>query len=170
MRQVTRSLRTKADRVRALAAAGYTRQKIASFLGIRYQHVRNVLVRSAPARQALEQTRRPRGLGEPAPEAWEAGAPDEAPTSGRVVVDEEGRIALPAHILAALDSGPGGRIPWHFEDGELTLMSRAAGIRSAQALVAELWKDHPISSDALIAERRAEAAREDTKFKRRRRG
>jgi hypothetical protein len=171
MRQLTRLLRTKADKIRILAAAGYSRQKIASFLGIRYQHVRNVLVRSAPvSTEAL----RPRGLGEHAPEppkAWEDSAPDGTPTYGRVVVDEEGRIALSPNVLAALDSGLGRPIPWRFEDGELKLMNRAAGIRAAQAMVADLAKKHPGSwSDALIAERRAEAAREDERYRKWRRG
>ncbi|HYI38990.1 MAG TPA: GIY-YIG nuclease family protein [Allosphingosinicella sp.] len=44
--QVTVSLRTKADRIRALANAGYLRTEIAILLDIRYQHVRQVLERS----------------------------------------------------------------------------------------------------------------------------
>jgi hypothetical protein len=39
-------MRTKADRIRALALAGYLRSEIAAILGIRYQHVRGVLERS----------------------------------------------------------------------------------------------------------------------------
>jgi hypothetical protein len=39
-------MRTKADRIRALALAGYLRSEIAAMLGIRYQHVRGVLERS----------------------------------------------------------------------------------------------------------------------------
>lgn len=169
LRRLTKGLSTKADKIRALAAAGYSRPKIASFLGIRYQHVRNVLVRSEAAYRASEPLRASRGLGElrsAPPQAWEASEPDGTPTYGRVVVDEQGRIALSANVLAALDSGPGRGIPWRFEDGELKLMNRAAGLRSAQAMVAELSKQHPISSDALIAERRAEAARDDRKFDR----
>ncbi|HET9177051.1 MAG TPA: hypothetical protein VFQ24_01700 [Terriglobia bacterium] len=37
---------TTADKIRALAQAGYTRTEISRVLGIRYQHVRNVLLRS----------------------------------------------------------------------------------------------------------------------------
>lgn len=37
---------TKADKIRALALAGYLRTEIAAHLGIRYQHVRQVLERS----------------------------------------------------------------------------------------------------------------------------
>ncbi|MQV31043.1 GIY-YIG nuclease family protein [Sinorhizobium meliloti] len=37
-------LETKSDKIRALAKAGYLRTEISSLLGIRYQHVRKVLV------------------------------------------------------------------------------------------------------------------------------
>ena len=41
---VTQGLETKSDMIRALALAGYLRTEIASLMGIRYQHVRKVLV------------------------------------------------------------------------------------------------------------------------------
>lgn len=41
---VTAGLVTKSDKIRALAKAGYLRTEISSLLGIRYQHVRKVLV------------------------------------------------------------------------------------------------------------------------------
>ncbi|WP_312356726.1 GIY-YIG nuclease family protein [Agrobacterium sp.] len=42
--EVVSGLETKSDMIRALARAGYIRTEIASLLGIRYQHVRKVLV------------------------------------------------------------------------------------------------------------------------------
>ena len=45
-RCVAERLTTKADKIRALFRAGYSRSEIAEHLGIRYQHVRNVLVQS----------------------------------------------------------------------------------------------------------------------------
>ncbi len=165
MHAAVKALRTKADKIRALSAAGYRKQKIASFLGIRYQHVRNVLVRSETRLRTAPQPSRARGLAEPAAAPlteWQETGPEQAPTYGRFVIDEEGRITLPRNVILALDGEPRRTIPWRFEDGELKLMSRAAGIRSAQAMCAELAKKHPGSwADELIAERRAEAARED---------
>lgn len=38
------NLKTKSAKIRTLDAAGFARTEIATFLGIRYQHVRNVLV------------------------------------------------------------------------------------------------------------------------------
>lgn len=46
---VIRDLKTKADKIRRLANAGYSRVEISKALGIRYQHARNVLVRSGGA-------------------------------------------------------------------------------------------------------------------------
>ncbi len=43
---VIRDMRTTSDKIRALATAGYLRSEISSILGIRYQHVRNVLLKS----------------------------------------------------------------------------------------------------------------------------
>jgi bifunctional DNA-binding transcriptional regulator/antitoxin component of YhaV-PrlF toxin-antitoxin module len=85
-----------------------------------------------------------------------------ASRNGRCRMDELGRITLPREALALLDAKPGDQVPWRFEDGELKLMSRRAGIRFAQSLVAPLDERHPGSwSRALIAERRAESDREE---------
>lgn len=48
MDEIVAGLPTKAAMIRALAPAGYSRSEIAKYLGISYQHVRNVLVRPAP--------------------------------------------------------------------------------------------------------------------------
>lgn len=55
-------LTTTADKIRALANAGYDRVEIAQHLSIRYQHVRNVLLRSGIAgglRREIEAEREP---------------------------------------------------------------------------------------------------------------
>jgi len=44
--EITKGLTTKSDKIRALAQAGYDRTEISQLLGIRYQHVRNVLLQS----------------------------------------------------------------------------------------------------------------------------
>ncbi len=173
MQRLTKSLPTKAAKIRALAAAGYRKPTIADFLGIRYQHVHSVLARSAPAyRQAA-----PAGVGgsaEPAPRAageWIEGDAEGPPTYGSVAIDDQGRITLPRNVIVALDGEPRRLIPWRFEDGELKLMSRSAGIRFAQDMCAKLAKEHPGSwAEELIAERRAEAARDDERDARYRRG
>jgi hypothetical protein len=44
--EVIKDLTTTADKIRALANVGYDRTEISKILGIRYQHVRNVMLRS----------------------------------------------------------------------------------------------------------------------------
>ena len=60
--EITNEYATKADNIRALAKAGYDRTQISQILGIRYQHVRNVLLRSGFAgglRREAEAEREP---------------------------------------------------------------------------------------------------------------
>ena len=49
MDEVNRGLTTKSSKIRTLDKHGATRSEIANYLGIRYQHVRNVLVSPAPS-------------------------------------------------------------------------------------------------------------------------
>jgi hypothetical protein len=44
--EIMKGLTTTADKIRALAHVGYDRSEISKILGIRYQHVRNVMLRS----------------------------------------------------------------------------------------------------------------------------
>jgi hypothetical protein len=153
MAVIAYALPTKAARIRALDAAGFTRQAIATFLQIRYQHVRNALV-SRPAGEAI-------GAPSPSP-AGPAPGLGESPHYGRCRVDELGRITLPPALLAMLDARPGDQVPWRLDDGEVRLMGRRAGVQFAQSLVTALSERQPGRwSRALIAERRAEAAREE---------
>lgn len=46
--KIVEGLTTKADKIRSLNMAGFSRAEIARFLGIRYQHVRNTLVQGTP--------------------------------------------------------------------------------------------------------------------------
>ncbi len=155
MERIAGSLPTKSAKIRALDAAGYKRTEIAAFLKTRYQHVRNVLGPLSSSEAKASAPSLP-------PSTQNASEPGDELLHGRCVVDQHGRITLPQSVLAALDAEPGAIVPWRFENGELKLMGREAGIRFAQAMVADLAKQHPGSwADELIAERRAEAARED---------
>lgn len=145
------NLPTKSAKIRALHAAGYSRSRIAEFLRIRYQHVRNVLVADEATRskETPPQVENLEVLSEPV---------GDSPLHGRCIVDEQGRVAIPAALLSQLDVKSGAAIPWRYEDGELKLMSRDAGIRFAQSLIADFADKRPGNwSDELIARRRAEA-------------
>jgi hypothetical protein len=60
--ELVKNLQTTSDEIRALANAGYDRVEIGKYLDIRYQHVRNVLLRSGIAlglRREVETEREP---------------------------------------------------------------------------------------------------------------
>jgi hypothetical protein len=79
---ITNGLTATADKIRALANAKYERTEISKILGIRYQHVRNVMLRSGLAgglRREVEAEREP-------VEVDAAPAPRED-TSGKVLTD-----------------------------------------------------------------------------------
>lgn len=130
MADVVAGLRTKADRIRAMAAAGYSTSEIASFLSIRYQHAYNVL-------------RENRDM------------PDSA------TVGPDGRIVIPVQFRRILQIEPGDEVRLKIENGELRVIGKKTAIEQAQALVRKFVPEGVSLSDELIAERHAEAAKDD---------
>jgi AbrB family looped-hinge helix DNA binding protein len=156
MRALTKGLVTKSDKIRALSEGGYSRGDIAKFLGIRYQHVRNVLVQSAK---------------KAAPGPAEAGAPLAGSLTAAAAaqgirhrvslkVDAGGRILIPSAVREAMRIGEGDTVLAWLEDGELHLVSPRAALRQAQELARKLIRGAGTLADELIAERREEAGRE----------
>ena len=78
----------------------------------------------------------------------------------RAKVGEGGRIIIPAEYRKALGMQAGTSIVIRLEDGELRIFTVREGIRRAQELVRQFVPEGVSLVDALIAERRAEAARE----------
>ena len=73
---------------------------------------------------------------------------------------EGGRIVIPARFRRALGIDVGDEVNLELEDGELRLFSPARAIRRAQEIVRDhIPKDRSLAAE-LLAERRAEAARE----------
>src|SRR3954471_10327836 len=91
MSHVVAGLKTKSARIRALAKVGYARADIARFLGIRYQHVRNVVL------AAQEQ---------PAPFTPEA----EKAERQWVQISADGRLVIPADFRKRLEIENGGKV------------------------------------------------------------
>ena len=161
MQALTDNLPTKSAKIRALSAAGYKRQEIADFLGIRYQHVRNVLLQPLALRGVASAPARPPGFAEhPVPAiAGNTGEADEA--SGNIVVEPDGRVALPESLRRAFGWQPGRRVFWVRESGTIRLFSEEAALRFAQALVAKHVKSSGDIVDEFLKERREEARRDD---------
>jgi hypothetical protein len=130
MERLTSGLRTKAEKIRRLGAAGYARQQIADFLGIRYQHVRNVLVDAEKMKKAVEaaHTEAPRSV-------WRA---DDTAAAGGFRVRTDGSALIPASVLAAAGFGPGDVLVFCGQgNGEIQVLSRQQALRRAEALMRE---------------------------------
>lgn len=88
---------------------------------------------------------------------------DEAPVLPlhiSLTVQPDGRVLLPAELRRAMKLGEDGRLTAHLVDGELRLISPAVAIEKLQAYARANDKGTGSAVDELIAERRAEAARE----------
>jgi bifunctional DNA-binding transcriptional regulator/antitoxin component of YhaV-PrlF toxin-antitoxin module len=102
-------------------------------------------------------------------QAWKS-AYDERQTSGRpkareqyfdLSVKEGGRVLLPFDIREGLGVREGDILVGELADGELRLMTPDTALRKAQELVRRHVPQGVSLADELIAERRAEAAREN---------
>lgn len=77
----------------------------------------------------------------------------------KVKVSAAGRVLIPARFRKALGLEEGDELLLHQEDDRLVLTSRTAALRRAQAM-ARKYRKAESEVDELLAERRAEAARE----------
>jgi len=145
------ALDTVADRIRLLDRSGYARADIARILGKRYQHVRNVLERDVATAAAQS------------PESAQAvPGPDDVL---RIEVAADGTLRLPPGVLRGLEIPKGGVLSARLAEGHLTLAEPLVALRRVQARLRPLHDRLKAEGrsivDELIAERRAEAAREE---------
>jgi len=148
MRHMTEGLRSKSDKMRALAKAGYERADIARFLGTRYQFVRNVLVQDE-GRQAKQ-----------AAEAAAAGRNNDKLTPTKIRLGPEGRVVVPAAFREALGLSDGDTLIASIVDGELRLLTVQAAMRRAQAIIRKFVPEGVSLVDELLEDRRREVERE----------
>lgn len=151
MQQVVEGLATRSARIRALYREGYSRSEIRRVMGIRYQHVRNVLVRDGHM-----ETRLSRPLREQA--AASVGPVEGLPDQVRVVVGPGGRVVIPAVHRAALGIEEEGGVFMHVEGEELRVVSDETEVRQVREIVARHVPDGVSLTDELIRERRREVA------------
>ena len=156
MKELTRGLATKSDKIRALSESGYSRGDIARFLGIRYQHVRNVLVQSAKRAASHFAEAGARTAGSPTT----AAVPEGIRHRVSLKVGAGGRILIPSAVREAMKIGEGDSVLAWLEDGELHLVSPQVALRQAQELARKLIRGAESLADELIVERREEARRE----------
>jgi AbrB family looped-hinge helix DNA binding protein len=145
-------LPTKSAKIRALAAEGVERADIARLLGIRYQHVRNVL-----EHDKAQEAKLAGGSSEPAqPPLVDA---ENAP-SMKVRLGPDGRVVIPAAIREALGLKDGDVLFARLEGGEIKLLTPTAAMVRAQAIVRQFVPAGVSLVDELIEDRRREAERE----------
>ena len=152
--QVVESNLSVSDKIRALAAAGHPRADIARALGKRYQHVRNVL--------EADKLHRPGAAagGGPSPGGGEVGKAFAG--SHRLSVEAGGVIRLSEDLLVALQARSGSVVIAEVQDDGLKLFNNRAAWDRVAAMVRDIGIDPKRDLVAeLIAERRAEAARDD---------
>ena len=123
MATIVAGLKTKSDKIRALTKAGFSRKAIAGYLGIRYQHVRNVQVDAG-----LDGLKEEGTVYRPEPES--------SPERFVVEVDASGRILIPAMVRRAMEAKEGSELYGRVVDGELRLATAAMTIKRIQDLVA----------------------------------
>lgn len=148
--EVTKGLRTKSDKIRALAREGAATADIARYLGIRYQHARNVLVSSG-----LHVRRDEQGAGDTQTDAAVSAGP-----VAWVKLDALGRLQIPAGLLKV--AGLAGDEPVYVSASEegIEILSRRAALKRAHDIARQFVPEGVSLADELIAERRREAGQD----------
>ncbi len=152
--EVVAGLTTKADKIRALFQTGYSRSEIAGFLGIRYQHVRNVLVQSGFMETQLS---RPMPSGD-------VELKDSLPVLVRTALGPGGRVVIPAAYRRALEVDEGDYIVMQMDGDELRVVNDEKEFARVQEMIASYVPEGVSLVDELIAERRREAAAEEAEI------
>lgn len=78
----------------------------------------------------------------------------------KATVGPQGRIVIPARVRRALELEPGTVLSFTVRDDEAIVSTPRSALRRLQSLF-ETTEHQGSASDELIAERRAEASRED---------
>lgn len=160
MDELTADLPSKSAKMRRLAAAGYERADIARYLDVRYQFVYNVL--SAPQPKADEGANASTTAATEAAIPSEQGQPQASALWVWTTVRKGGSVDLPVAFLEALGLGEGDQVQLALKGGTVRISSRGAALREVQELVRARVPEGVSLADELIAERRAEAAKEDS--------
>lgn len=79
----------------------------------------------------------------------------------KVKLDRQGRVLIPADIREKMHLEPGKQVSMYLDEDGLHLVSSHIAWQRIQRLVGETVPEGVSLADELIAERRAEAARED---------
>ncbi len=144
-----KELPTKAAKIRALAGRGHSRAEIARALDVRYQQVRNVLVR-AQAKAVKAAT-----------SDAAAGLAQARGRRAKIRVGADRRVVLPTTLSDSLGLKPGAVLFARASDGEILLLTREAVTRRVQAMAREFVPEGVSLVDELLEDRRREVEAEN---------
>ena len=150
-KQIVAGLTTKSDKIRALYREGYSRSEIRRILDIRYQHVRNVLVRDGYLEPRLSRPSRAEGTGS-VPRS------ENRPEQVRAVIGPGGRVVIPAVYREVLGIDEGDAVFMRIEGDELRLVSDATEVRRIREMIARYVPEGVSLVDELLRERRRKVA------------
>jgi hypothetical protein len=163
--EITRGLTTKSEKIRTLGRKGVPTADIARFLGIRYQHARNVLVDAglqhggmAEEMPELETKMMP-PLKSTGPVPWDWGFAWRQ-------VGRDGTVKLPEKLMVAAGITPGSTIHVCYANDCLEVMTEESALRRAQALAASIKVEGESVVDEFLREKREETKRVDARFDR----
>jgi hypothetical protein len=151
MEQLVADLSTTSEKIRTLGKAGYSRSQIADFLGIRYQHVRNVLVDAERTSGTRTRQAKPR-LGV-------TSATQQSGSLLKISIGAGGQFALSEETMRSAGLREGDTVFVHATEGEVQLLSPRTAMQQAQAMVRKLIPEGVSLVDELIEQRRREAGR-----------
>lgn len=121
---------SKAAKIRALNEAGVSTTDISNFLGIRYQHTYNVLLRAGRIRRDSDVT-------------------EQAPVIS-LEVRPDGTVLLPASLLDTFSLQGGGQLIARQTGEGLLLMPRHVAVAEMQRVAAERMPEHASLLSSLL--------------------
>lgn len=152
MRDVIAPLPTKSAKIRELDERGYKRADIARFLGIRYQHVRNVLEHS----QRGDETCGADNGAETRVAANESICREPGDVDAVALeIGPDGRLYLPVELRDAMMLDRSGKVTARVVDGELHVIAPRVALGRAQKLARRFKKPGESMVDSFLAGRRA---------------
>ena len=157
MERIVEGMTKKADKIRALYLQGYSRSEIYKFLGVRYQHVRNVLVRSGYNETKLE--RPTSGVN-----ATDTESAESYPDSEWVKVGPAGRLVIPAKFRKAIGIEEDMEVLVELAGSQLHILTWKESLRKIQEELNRNVPEGVSIVDELIAERRQEFRMEETEW------
>jgi hypothetical protein len=160
--EITRGLNTKSEKIRTLGRKGVPTADIARYLGIRYQHARNVLVDAG-----LQNG----GMAEEAPVLETKMMPPKQASGSYLVaiwedLDLEGRLQIPSYMLAQAGVSPGDRLFIKSTERGFEVFTKSGAMARLKELADNTARPGVSIVDEFLEEKKLQVALDEAKWKR----